>query len=196
MARDFFLNGETMVYVKGRADSPIGARQELGLAVDAIRVTPVFKHEDIKVDAWGQAPPEVQWMLAEVRISMTLIHFDRDILDTCLQESMAGATAIGTLRRAGARMGNNLPLFAAGGVNGNHYISLNLASPVGNKPWRFVSTYMPDQPIDFPLGTEKSAVVCSWRAIPYTQDPWGGVTAGVAGQGAEGALLWTHVLDT
>ncbi len=197
MARDFYINGETMVSVKGRADSEIGSIQQLGLSEDPIRVSLNFRHEDINVDAWGgRIPAEVQWFLSDAIITMNLIHIDRNILDVCFLESMGGATAIGSLRRAGARLGNNLPRFAGGGQLGNHYIGLNLSAPVGGVPWRFFTTYLTDSPFEQPLGTEKSIFTLRWRAIPYTQDPWGGVTAGNPGTGAEGAQLWDYVLDT
>lgn len=188
--------------VKGRADSTIGSLQQLGLADSPIRVSLSFRSLDIHVDAWGNVPAEVQNMLTEARIHMRLVHFDRAILDVCVMESMAGAPAIGAMRRAGARMGNNLPRFAPGGSLGNHYIGLNIASPIGNLPWRFWYTYLAEQPMIFPLGAERSLVDLAWRAIPYTTDPWGtGNIPGsaqpstVPGTGAEGAVLWDHVLD-
>lgn len=190
MARDFFINGESLVYVKGRSDSGIGSLTELGLANAPIVITPIFHHKPINVNAWGDAPAEMQFMLAEVRISITLIHFDSGVLDTCITESMAGAPSIGSLPRAGARMGNNTARFAAGGAGGNHYIGLNIASPVGIKPYRFYYAFLAERPLEFPLGAERSAVQTFWRAIPYTQDPWGG------GTGARGAIIWDNVLDT
>ena len=189
MARDYFINGESMVYVKGRADSAIGNLTELGLASGPILVTPIFHHQPINVNALGTAPAEMQFMLAEARITMSLVHFDRTVLDVCLTESMAGAPAVGQLARAGARMGNNLPRFAAGGALGNHYIGLNIASPVGQKPWRFFYSFLAERPTEMPLGAERTICVCSWRAIPYTQDPWGN------GTGAQGALLFDYTLD-
>lgn len=191
MARDFFINGETLVLVKGRADSGIGSLSQLGLATDAIRVRIEFRHEDIMVDAWGKVPPEIQCMGGWATISMNLIHFDRQVMATCVAESYGGGTAEGVLVRAGARMGNNGARFAAGL---NHYISLNLTSPVGGGgvgvvPWRFYSTYLASPMMEFPLGTEKSIVSLQWRAIPYTTDPYGG------GTGALGTVLFDHILD-
>lgn len=191
MARDFYINGETMVYVKGRSDSGIGTLQELGLSTGPVTVSFDFRHRDINVNAWGdEIPPEVQWMLAGANVSMNLVHYDPSILDICVMESMAGAPAIGQMRRAGARMGNNGVRFAAGGLLGNHFIGLNLASPVAGKPWRFYFSYLTQSPIQYPLGTEKSVVTLNWRAIPYTTDPWGG------GTGAQGTPLWDHTLDS
>jgi hypothetical protein len=201
MARDFFINGETMVSVKGRSDSDISAITQLGLSDSQIRVTLDFRHLDLNVNAWGEMPADVQWMLAGANISMTLVHFDRAVLDVCLMESMGGVPngAVGGMNRAGQRLGNNAPRFAAGGVNGNHLIGLNLSSTVGAKPWRFFYTYLAAPPMEFPLGNERSIIVLNWRAIPYTQDPWGGSSSQpntVAGTGAQGALLWDHTLDS
>lgn len=191
MARDFFINGESLVLVKGRADSAIGALTQLGLSDGPIRVTLDHRHMDIQVDAWGgEIPPEVQYKLSSVSVSMNLVHFDRAVLDVCLAESMAGVVTIGSVGRAGARMGNGLPRFAAGGVNGNHYIGLNIVSPIAGYPWRFLFSYLTGPPMEFPLGTERSVVQLNWRAIPYTVDPYGG------GTGSLNSPLWDYTLDT
>lgn len=190
MARNWFVNGETLVNVKGRSDSSIGSLSELGLADGPIVIRPNFRHRDITLDAWGsEVPAEVQFMLADVTVEMTLVHIDRDVLDTCILESMAGAPAIGQCRRAGALMGNNLARFAAGGATGNHYIGLNLSSPIGGKPWRFYFSYLTGPAMDHPVGTEKSLTRLTWRAIPYTTDPYG------SGSGAQTSPIWDHVAD-
>lgn len=185
MARDFFINGETMVYVKGNTDTPLSGLTELGLASEKITCTPVFKGEDLIVDAWGDVPVDVQFMLAELRVSMTLVHIDRAVLDIVIRESMAGASSIGSLPRAGTRMGGGVPRF----VSGNHYLGLNLSSPVGGKPWRFFFAYLFDQQ-EIDMGTKRSFFVLNWRVIPYTIDPYNG------GLGALGTQLWDHTLDT
>lgn len=196
MARSFFVNGETLVQVKGRVDSPIASITQLGLADAPIRITLDYRHKDAQVDAWGgEVPPDTQFMLAEARISMTLIHFDFAVLQTCLQLSMAGAPAEGQMARAGQFMGNGQAQFAAavqptGLLAGNNYISLNLSSPVQGIPWRFFFSYLSSPPMEFPLGTEKSVVALNWRAIPYTIDPYNG------GLGAYGAPLYDHGQDT
>lgn len=199
MARDYQINGATMVSVKGRSDSLIGSLTQLGLPFSPIRVSPTFAQKPITLDAWGGiVPNEIQAMLAAVTITMDLIHFDRTVIDLCMIESMGGAPAIGSTAAAGVRLGNNLPRFAASttadanGIirSGNHFIGLNLSSPVGLKPWRFYSAYLTGSPIEFPLGTEKSVVQMVWQAIAYTPDPWNG------GLGAAGAIIWDHVLDT
>lgn len=186
MARDFFINGESMCYVKGAGGSGIGNLTELGLAEGPIRVTLDFHHRPINLDAWGaEVPIDMQWMLAGANIAINFINFDRTILDICMIESMGGAPAIGQMQRAGPRLGGGNARFA----QNNHFISLNIASPQASKPWRFYSTYMVGSPVDFPLGTEKSVVQTTWRAIPYAVDPWG------AGLGARGVVLWDYQLD-
>ena len=184
-----FINGESMVSVKGNVNTTIASISQLGLSDGSIRVSPEFRHKDLMVDAWGaEMPADVQFKLAAVRITMTLIHFDRTVMDQCIIEGMAGAGggAVGALARAGLRMGGGNARFAAN----NHYIGLNIASPISSKPWRFYYAYLAGTPMEFPLGVESSIVTLNWRAVPYTTDPWGG------GTGSAGVVLWDHTLDT
>lgn len=187
MARDYFLNGETLVKVKGSV-AGIQNLAELGLAIDTIVITPNFRHKDIRIDDFGpDIPAEVLWHLSDARIRMTLVHFDRNVLDSCLISSMAGAnggTIPGTFSSCGTPMGGGVALFA---VN-NFYISLNLLSPVGNKPWRFRTTYLTNPPIEHPLGTGHSLVVLNWRAVPYPISSIELIS--------KGTILWDHTLDT
>ena len=196
MARSLHVPGEAMVAVRGASDSSISARINLGLAASELKITPVFKKLDVNVNAWGDAPVDVQHMLDEVRISMDLVHFDRDVLDELIRLSMGGGSAvIGEVNRAGTLLGNNTARFAAG----NRYVSMYISSPVSNKPWRFFYAYLADNPVDFPVGVQRSIVNCNFRAIPYTNDPWGGGTAQpntVAGTGALRAVIWDHNIAT
>jgi hypothetical protein len=189
MARDFFINGPTMVSVKGRTDSAIANTSELGLSDAPIRVVPNYRFLPIHVDAWGQAPADVQMMLATVDITISLVHFDRTILAECLRLSMGGAAVEGALPMAGQRLGNNLPRFHPGGTAGNNYIGLNLSSPAGSSPWRFYFAYMTGPPVNFPLGAERSVVVTTWTVVPYTRDPYG------AGSSSLNYILWDHGAD-
>lgn len=191
MSRDFDIPGPALVLVKGRSDSAIGTIQELGLSDQVINVTLNFRHKDINVECWGDIPPDVQFKLADIRISFSLIHFDRTILEACISESMGGAPAFGQLAGAGFRLGNGKARFASGaGLSGNHLIGLNITSPINGVPWRFLYCYMEGTPAEFPLGTEKSIIRTNWRCIPYTQDPYNG------GLGAYGVTLCDHTLDT
>jgi hypothetical protein len=158
--------------------------------MDQVRVRVTPRHRDINVEAWGDAPAEVQMMLAEANLVTNLIHVDENILETCLEESLCGA-AFGGLPQTGQRLGNNLPRFASSlGIpgNGNHYIGLNLTSPVLLRPWRFLYAYITD--FEYPLGAEKTVATVSWRVIPYTQDPYN------SGLAAQGQQLWDRTLDT
>lgn len=186
MSRVVYVNGETMVYVKGNTASPIANISELGLAESPIRVTLDSRYLDVQVDAWGgEIPIDVQNRLSAINVSMSLVHFDPAVLEACVEESM-GASTFGVLARAGNLMGGNAPRFNPL----NHYIGLNLASPVGLRPWRFYFAYLVGPPMDWPLGTERSVVTLNWRAVPYTQDPWNG------GLGASGYVLFDRTLDT
>lgn len=200
MARGWFVNGETLVLVKGRSDSGIASLSQLGLSPDKISVEPQYYHEDINVDAWGKAPAEVQWMLGTLNVRMTLVNVDMQVLSICAALSQGGApaaiaapqsfAAAGVMNRAGTTMGGNVARFAPG----NNYIGLNLSSPIGNLPFRFFYAYLAQPPYSIPLGTEKSIITLNWRVIPYTQDP-AGISNGVI-YGATNYALWDTTLDS
>jgi hypothetical protein len=117
---------------------------------------------------------------------MTLIHFDPDVVEEIVRLSMGGGNLAGRVGRAGTLLGNGLAMFA----NGNNYFSLNIASPAGQRPWRLIACYMPQPAVQWPLGTEKTVCSLSFRAIPYTSDPWQG------GIGAQNYPCYSHTLDT
>ena len=180
-----------MAAVKGRADLPlISSLTELGLAQDSIQIQVTANRKNIRVDAYGDSPPEQQFFGAGASINMTLIHFDAAVLDQCLSESFGGAPTAGTLGVAGGLMGNGVTRFAPGGAAGWHFVGLNLISSAGQRPWRFLNTCLSDNPIQFPIGTEVSAVQTNWQAFPYSVDPWNG------GLGSYSVPLWDYVLDT
>lgn len=192
MARDLYINGETLVKVKGTDDSPIGDLSELGLAEGPIRVIPRFAHRDWFVDDFGtEVPVEVFTRLADATILMTLVHYDDAVLEACVIESLGGSAdgtqwLHGTLAGAGIPMGGNQNRF----LDGNHYISLNLLSPVADYPWRFYFTHLLGPPQEIPLGTKRSAVRLAWRAVPYTFAP-----TAADELSSDGVVLWDHVLD-
>ena len=190
-----------MVYVKGHgalANVPLNNADavakfhELGLASEGIKITPKFVHKDIHADDLGdEVPADVMWMLAEATVSMTLVHYDRDVLRACVVESMAGGGGVagaqlfdGTVAPAGSMMGRG----AIRLISGCHYISLNIASPVLNEPWRFLTTYLADRPVEIPLGTQNMMALLNWRAIPYAP-----LIGGEAH--SSGAVVWDHTLD-
>lgn len=190
MSRDYFINGECMVYVKGNSSSSISTLTELGLSMDQVQIKPNFRHKPIKVDNWWECEPEVQVQMQNVMISMTLVHFDPAVLDVVIQESMGGVAAPGVMPRAGTRLGNGLARFAVGGGKANHFIGLNLTSPVASKPWRFYHCYLADSPYNYPIGVERSPVTLNFKAIPYAPDPWNG------GSGLAGVVIYDHTLDS
>ena len=175
--------------VKGRATSFLESLKELGLAVDSIKVSPIFKHRDIHCDDFGpDIPVDVMWKLAECHISMTLIHYSVNVLKACVNESMAGSDD-GTLAANGTLMG-------AGKQNNNaknHYISLNLLAPILEDPWHFPAAYLSDRPVEYPLGVNVQTVVMSWRAIPYVAYSLGAPQTSELK--SKNAVLWDRVLD-
>lgn len=189
MARDFVISGPALVRVKGNSGSAIPVATDLGLSDGPIQVQVTYKHTDLFVNAFGGAngvPPDIQWMGAEMLIPMTLVHFDEAVLQECMRLSMADSAGEGIMKRAGRRMGNNLPRFSPG----NSYISVSITSPDLGLPWRFLTCYLAGNPLQFPLGVERTGAMLNWRAIPYAIDPYGG------GTGMENVVLYDHQLDT
>ena len=227
MATNLYIQGETMVMVKGGehcSGGPISTRSDLGLSVGPVVMSPKFYHKEIKTDDFGPtAPVEIQWNLASVDISMTLVHFDADVLNICWSESMGGVRQeiviprvpplqtfpAGMMVGAGSTLGHGLPMFASG----CHYISLSLAAPQypqNGIPWRFRTCYLTAPPMEFPFGTERSLVKLNWRAIPYRplyQRNSGGSAndpANIMIEGnvysptpiySSGVILWDHKID-
>lgn len=180
MGRAFYVYGENLVYVKGNgalAAIPNQAQlHELGLSSEAIRITPKFNHVDFKCDDFADTPPDVFYALAECRVDMTLIHYDPSVLERCMVESMGGGGIVASgitisgIMSAGVMAPSYTPM--GGGkdlmTSGNHYIMLNIVpNTIEREPWRFPSSYLADRPLELPLGTERSLVKLSWRAIPY-----------------------------
>ena len=190
MARDFYIAGQSLVLVRGSSTvSTLNGTKELGLCDGSIQVSPVFRDADIKVDAWGQAPPEVQTMLAEATITMTLVHFDRAILESLMGASSASAT-FGQMPAAGTRMAG-------------YWVSLYTYTPANTQTyWRFPQAKLLSN-LSWPLGAEKSLVRCSFRALPVPAsailNTAGSPAAGVgsfdpwqSAVGSLGSILWDH----
>lgn len=187
MARDIIISGETLLQVKGASNSTISTLTQLGLASTPVTIRFMTHYDDIHLDAFGGdagAPNDVQFMLAEAQISCTLVQFDQVVLRTLQTAGMGNAPVEGQMPRAGTRLGGGVARF---GANWS-FISLNLTSPVLSLPWRFYNTYLTDA-LSWPLGTKRSLVNVTFRALPYSVDPYGG------GTGAQGVVLYDHVLD-
>ena len=104
---------------------------------------------------------------------MSLVHIDRQVLDSSIGLSTGAGTA-GTMPKTGALMGKE-----------GFYQVLRITSPVASKPWRFPSAYL-SASFTVPLGVERSIYRLTWRAVPYQADPYGG------GNGAQGAILFDY----
>lgn len=165
MSRDYYVAGPVLVKVRLPGEASAG---ELGLTSESIRISLTFNHYEYKVDDYGNAgafggrvPCDTAWMLATADINMTLVHFDRVILGSCVTQSMAGGTQ-GTMESAGTPMGGD------GTGDTYHYISLNLiASEVDADNWHFPTAYLTESPLEIPIGSERSLIVMKWHAIPY-----------------------------
>ncbi len=213
--RDFQTNGATIVIVRGNGalanpNEPGAAGVwELGLSSEKITISPKFYHYDIHCDDFGPAAPvETMWNLAECIIKMTLVNYDNDVLQSCMIESMGGANGIpagagpfitaGTMQSAGTLMGGNDAI----GTPNNHYISLNLigtdtANNVGINlsklfDYHFAATYLMTPPLEIPIGTEKTIVVLTWKAIPYQYYQTISTTEELKSQGT---VVWDSNID-
>ncbi|MDE2098087.1 MAG: hypothetical protein KGL39_12610 [Patescibacteria group bacterium] len=198
IGRDWVINGETLVKVSGNDvnfKTPLGkSNVELGLAEGPIRIRPRIVHRPIYADDYGpEVPAEVLYMLTDVTIDMTLIHYDYDILKRCIDESMGGTSVDGAMVGAGTPLGGGQPSTATGRAANNHYISLDLYSPVLSYPWRFQSAYLTGPAVEIPLGTHCSVTRVVWRAIPYN---FPGNSIGTNGEVVSaGTSTWDHTLD-
>lgn len=197
MARDWYINGDTMVQVRGGAHltSGLNVITNLGLAIDQVRVSPSFSRQPIHADGFGKVvAPEYRSKLMSARVSMTLVHFDPQVLDQCVRESQGGGvgaipdpTAVGgqieaegVLAQAGTLMGGYKPRFASG----NHYIGLTVKGTTEiTRPWRFLYTMIDGTGPVYPLGNGFSAVPVTWLVVPYLEPPLvsGRYTSGFAG---------------
>ena len=206
MARQFFINGESLCYVKFGAHIPTSVgnipgipvpsnRCELGLTSDQIVLTPKIVRHDVKTDDLGpEIPANLMQYMSEMNITMTLVHFDQNVLQIVQGEAGGGAVvaaggvtdvAPGVLQPAGTFLGFG-PVLASG----NHFMSLNIASPKAGLPYRFPSCTLADTPMRTPLGTGYSMVTLNWRAIPYSRpNPVTGECF------SSGAKLWDRTLD-
>lgn len=222
MPRSIWINGETLVQVKGAEFSALGdpAQKnhppilwELGLAEKEVTIEFQTKYAEIKADDFGpDVPANLMSVLSTATIDMTLVHYDRWVLDSCIAESMGGSTLTATYPQkvlpgtlAGTFLGAGTLMGTRGDpqASGNHWISLNLTSPNINYPWHFPTTYLEGPPLEIPLGTKRSLVKLRWRALPYAglSAHYSSVAIGAGGNQKEelksaGATLFDHTLDT
>lgn len=187
MAQGYFINGESLVKVRGHPFGETAAT--LGIAKGPIIVSPTFFHQPIHTDSQGpHSPANVLWMGAILNIRMILTYFDRDLLEKCIQESMAGQVENEAMVIPGTLMADGTN--QAGSLSEEvHFIELQIMSSVANKPFDIPGAYLTRQPFEFPLGTEASAVVLNWEAIAYGANPDGtyNVPGGLTPE------LWSYV---
>lgn len=168
---------------------------ELGLPEGKIIISPKLIHKDVVIDEFGpDSAADVRTLCHEVKVDMTLIHYDQWVLDTVKAESMGGGQVAGgfagTLPPAGHTLGRGL----APGSSGCHFMSLSLFPTIfGGVPWRFPTAYLTSDPLEIPIGTEKSMVRLVWRGIAYTQ--YDGNAPGDNELPTSGLVLWDHGVD-
>lgn len=172
MARGYQVEGEVMVKVKGSSSRPlISSLTELGLASDSIHIIPRYVHQDIYTDDFGtDVAPETMQKMMDCQVFMTLVHYDKVVLEACMREAGCEPTAglAFSLGPGGQPMGAGQAMFGAK----NRYIRVYLVPaslPTSGRPWRFLSCYLNSEPLDIPVGVEKSLVHLSWKAIPYAK---------------------------
>lgn len=184
IVQDFNINGECMVYVKGGehlSGRPMHVKTELGLSNTNVVLSFQHSQKELMVDDFGpDTPADIIALISSVKLTIPLIHFNREVLGMCLDESWGGANN-GILAPGGKLLGGNKPLYASG----NHFVAVSLASHITGieTPWRFKACYMMGPPMEYPLGVGASLIQTTWRAIPYTQMVSGEIRS-------SGAILW------
>lgn len=238
-----------MVYIKGSLFGTTGSPDntgcfELGLSSEPVRINVRASHREIHTDDYGNVvPADVMSMLADAIITMTLVHYDENVLRLCINHAMGGDAYPemtvdddgnpvfsdilneGTLGPAGRTLGAGrdiqttlTPLLPFSNFTStNRYISLSILSAKSinllnppNLVWRFPHCYLNSQPLEIPLGTERSLVRLSWRALPYknpllvTEGEGAGYALGTSGSvvssgsqvawnlQSRNAILWDH----
>lgn len=199
MTRAYQIYGEFMVNVRGGQHLPssVGGFNnnkiaQLGLTSEAVTIVPRFRHKEIYTDDYGkEIPAELMCYMADAQVNITLVHYDEDVLQICMQETMGGGDGSfsvlgndGIMPRGGRLLGNNISMY----FSGNHYLSVSLFPAASVKGWRFTSCYLNSQPLVIPVGAERSLVQLSFRAIPYSTMTSGEVLA-------SGVVLWDRIPD-
>lgn len=196
MARGYVVFGEFIVKVIGSVDAFDGT-EELGLTIDPVRIVPRYNHLDVMTDDYGpDVPVETLWNMADAVVHMTLVNYDPDVLNKCMRAAMGGGglnvgnptgsgSVDGFMGMAGTPMGGGVAMEASG----NNYVMVFLIPTDDGEynPYRFVSCYLNSQPLEIPLGTERSLVKLAWRCVPYR--PFNGSEITSYNNG----LLWDHL---
>lgn len=185
MTRQFYVFGQFMVYVKG-GRGLFTEYEELGLVSESVIVRPRYQFKEMFVDDFGPSVPvDVQPLMMDCQVQMTLVHFDVDVLKKCMRATTGGA-GDGTTAAAGKPIGGGSSILSTR----NGYITLYLHPSVqAESSWRFFNAYLENNPMEYPLGTETSYVKLNWRAIPYT------IATGTGEVTSPNIVLFDHPFD-
>lgn len=181
---------------------------DLGLAVDQIQINPKYFHRDMKVDGFGKnVPPDVMMDGVEYEVRTKLIHYDPQILDVCLSESI-GADLLGGRQCQSPNVGTLMRGSKVLYNSGNHFMSLGIFSPQLYRPYRFLTCYLAERPAEIPLGTDLTEVLLNWRVLPtpvrgtFNLFSGGNIFASSGGNyvmdadSSSGAYLWDRFILT
>lgn len=190
--REYQVFGEFMVYVFG-GGGLYDDLTELGLTSESIVVRPRYFHQPVLASDFGRdTPADVLFMGGYVDLYMTLVHFDFEVLQECMGLALGnGGTADGTFGPMGQPLGGG----GSPGSTVNNFVSVNLM-PLGGagtiaQPWRFRQCYINGDPLEIPMGTEKSMVRINWRCIPLVVPS----SSGDWDVSSDGAVIFDHELD-
>lgn len=171
MARGYTVFGEFIVSVSGGLFDEI---EELGLTAEPARIVPVYNHRDIPTDGYGpNVPVEVLWNMGECLLFLTLVNYDTEVLGRCYRSAMGGGNPDqgddtdldGFMGPAGRPLGFGRRI----GTAANYYVTVHLFPTDDGQynPYRFIACYLNSQPLEIPIGTERTLVRLCFRVIPY-----------------------------
>jgi hypothetical protein len=169
MGVDFQTFGEALVQVEGGSITLI----ELGYCSEPVHIEPRFAYKDVPTDDFPIVPSNRLWMLAETKITMTLVYYDPTALEAVILASMGGGNAQGdTLTMAGAGTPMGVGIL---GSSDNPLMTLTISSNNGlEQPYIFDACHLAEMPVRIPIGVERSLVQLTWSSIPYFNSPYGG----------------------
>lgn len=158
---DFQTFGEALVKV-----DISGITNELGYCYEPIKIQPSFAYKDMLSDDFPTVPSNRLWMLAETKITMTLVYYNPDILQDCILAAMGGGTDGGGILQMAAA-GTPMGIGSVGDEN-NALVALTISSVNGlEEPYMFPACHLIERPVEIPVGVERSLVQLVWSSLPY-----------------------------
>lgn len=206
MARQYHVTGEHMVYVRNwympgaRNTTDASSEEEvffveLGMTSESTQITVNYGQTDVYTDDYVPgAPAEVlTGMYRDAFISMTLVHFDEDVLNMCIANA-AGSSDAALQGSPGVPMGRWKDVTEEGCFYVELYLQpairfgleQGLVTARQEKPWKFFHAYLQGN-WTYPIGAEKSLVKLQWRAVPYYKPT--DISATTEIKGSEGQLF-------